>query len=710
MPEIFKCEINEQVCTTKQQLKRNQMKKTTILTCLLLASCIISLNAQLTYTPAKPVPGGTITFTYTPPENLFGPGDTITCEAQKWGLYEDDLAYESAIQNKWLNIKLKKTGTRYQGTLVTDALTRAVTLNFTSGQVKWEMADRKLVLASGKVDTNDSLGYVIPLYTIAGTEYNYANFFIGKYLKSYTFNQLGFSNAQKSADFFLRELEIYPDALGRIINDLAPVMKATNPAGFNTFITNELNKQFERGLDSASDYMMVATLAYYLNMAAVSGYFMEQGQAKFGESTWEATMSALYDEFHNEKDIHRKEVLMNNYIDKFINSSYEDKLSLAATGRSPRPVRFSFLHTLLENDMLDEHEKYRQQFNFSCKTTPLEVYQFRSELETLFALGKYQELTEQKARQYISFYKERLRLLSEGSFLPATADDSYLSADQLKRSTMNALIVLSDFCAAMYDQSGDYQKAFSYAGDAMNYQVMLWGNQRQNPDLNTRYSLLAEKVLPPAETRKAIGGLVAGGTWKPEMKEVLKRVYIQDTGSENGFEEYFFSLREPVLTDLSNELLKTMINEPSPAFELTDLEGKRVRLEDFKGKVVILDFWATWCGPCKASFPAMQKAVTAYANDPGVKFLFVNTFETRSKTRTDDVIKNEVATFLKDNSYSFHVLFDLDRKVAGTFKVTGVPTKLIIDGNGNIRYRIVGGGIDVTKVMDEMRIMIKSVQ
>jgi thiol-disulfide isomerase/thioredoxin len=709
MPEIFTCEINKQICTTKKQLKRNQMKKTTILTCLLLASCIISLNAQLTYTPAKPVPGGTITFSYTPPENLFGSGDTITCEAQKWGLYEDDIVFESMLQSKPLIIKLKKTGPGYEGTLPTDALTRAVTLNFTSGQVKFEMVDRKLVLTSGKVDTNDSLGYAIPLCTPEGTEQSYSNHFIGKYLRYYYLNQLGLSNAQKAADYFLRELELYPDAIGRVINDLAGALKPTDPAGFNTFITNELNEQFERGLNSAADYTLVAILTGMLNLKGVSGYLREQGQTKFGEKSWYETMSGLWDEFNAEKDIARKELLMNNYIEKFNNSSYEEKTSLSGTGGSPRPVRFSFLRTLLENDMLDEYEKYRQQYNFSCETTPLQVHEFRSELETLFALGKYQELTEQKARQYISFYKERLRLLSEGRPLPATADDSYLTTEEQKRGTMNALILFSDFCAAMYDKSGDYKKAFSYAADAIGYQEMMWGN-RKNADLNSRYSLLAEKVLPPAESRKEIESLVLVGAWKPDMKDALKRVYKQDTGSEKGFDEYFATLREPELAGLSKELLKTMINEPSPAFELTDLEGKKVRLEDFKGKVVILDFWATWCGPCKASFPAMQKAVTSYANDPGVKFLFANTFENKSKTRTDEVIKKEVADFLAANKYSFHVLLDFDKKVAGAFKVTGVPTKLIIDGNGNIRYRIVGAGTDETKVMDEMRIMIKSVQ
>jgi thiol-disulfide isomerase/thioredoxin len=693
----------------KKQQKTNQMKKIIFLTCLLLASCINMLDAQLTYTPLKPVPGGTITFSYTPPENLFGTTDTIICEAQKWGLYEDDLVYEAYRQYKSLIIKLKKVGTRYEGTLVTDPLTRAVTLNFTSGQVKWEMVDRKMVLASGKADTNDSLGYVIPLYTPEGTEQSYSNHFIGKYLKSYYLNQLGFSNAKKAAEYFLRELEIYPDAIGRVIGDLAGVLKATNPAGFNTFITNELNKQFERGLNSGSDYTLVATLAGMLNLKGVSGYFREQGQAKFGEKSWYETMSALWDEFDAEKDIARKEVLMNNYIEKFNNASYEDKTSLSGTGGSPRPVRFSFLRALLENDRIDEYDKYRQQYNFSCETTPSQYYEFRGELEALLALGKYPELTEQKTQKYISYYKERLRLLNEGRPLPATADDSYLTAGEQKRSTMNALLLFSDFCAAMYNQAGDDKKAFSYASDAISYQEMMGGN-RKNADLNTSYSLLAEKVLPPAESRKEIESLILTGAWKPEMKEALKRVYTQDTGSEKGFEEYFATLREPELADLSKELLKTMINEPSPAFELTDLEGKTVRLEDFKGKVVILDFWATWCGPCKASFPAMQKAVTAYANDPDVKFLFVNTFENKSKTRTDEVIRKDVVTFIKDNKYSFHVLLDLDKKVAGAFKVTGVPTKLIIDGNGNIRYRIVGAGTDENKVMDEMRIMIKSVQ
>jgi thiol-disulfide isomerase/thioredoxin len=74
-------------------------------------------------------------------------------------------------------------------------------------------------------------------------------------------------------------------------------------------------------------------------------------------------------------------------------------------------------------------------------------------------------------------------------------------------------------------------------------------------------------------------------------------------------------------------LAKELISQPAPAFSLVDLEGNKVSLAELKGKVVILDFWATWCAPCKKSFPAMQKALDKYKADPNVRFLFIDTWE-----------------------------------------------------------------------------------
>ncbi|MEI9957645.1 MAG: TlpA disulfide reductase family protein [Ferruginibacter sp.] len=70
-----------------------------------------------------------------------------------------------------------------------------------------------------------------------------------------------------------------------------------------------------------------------------------------------------------------------------------------------------------------------------------------------------------------------------------------------------------------------------------------------------------------------------------------------------------------------DDLAKTMLNEAAPKFALEDLDGKTVSLESLKGKVVIVDFWATWCGPCIASMPAMKTAQEKYKQRDDVVFV-----------------------------------------------------------------------------------------
>jgi len=114
-------------------------------------------------------------------------------------------------------------------------------------------------------------------------------------------------------------------------------------------------------------------------------------------------------------------------------------------------------------------------------------------------------------------------------------------------------------------------------------------------------------------------------------------------------------------------------------FSLTVLSGGSARLSDYKGKVVILNFWATWCPPCVAEMPSMENLYKQY-KDKGVEILAVDLREN----------VNTVRQFINNNGYTFPVLLDRDGRVGGLYGVEAIPTTYIIDREGKIAGRIVG--------------------
>lgn len=192
------------------------------------------------------------------------------------------------------------------------------------------------------------------------------------------------------------------------------------------------------------------------------------------------------------------------------------------------------------------------------------------------------------------------------------------------------------------------------------------------------------------------------------VKAKYKDTYIAVYGSDKGFKEHEKELLLSIKEKIRQDAIKHAIDQPAPLFTLTDVNGNKVSLADMKGKVVVMDFWATWCGPCKASFPSMQLAVNKYKNDADVKFVFIHTWEKGS----GDPVKG-AKDYVVNNNYTFHVLMDLrdpqtqQSAVASAYKVSGIPTKIVIDPSGNMRFNVSGFNGVPEVAVEELSAMIE---
>jgi len=115
---------------------------------------------------------------------------------------------------------------------------------------------------------------------------------------------------------------------------------------------------------------------------------------------------------------------------------------------------------------------------------------------------------------------------------------------------------------------------------------------------------------------------------------------------------------------------------PAVDFTVYTQDGEVVNLSDFYGKPIVVNFWATWCGPCKSELPAFEKLSTEYKDD--VVFMMVNLTDGAQET------VGSVSEFIMDNGYHFTVYFDTDMDAALTYGVYSIPATLFIDADGNI--------------------------
>ncbi len=123
-----------------------------------------------------------------------------------------------------------------------------------------------------------------------------------------------------------------------------------------------------------------------------------------------------------------------------------------------------------------------------------------------------------------------------------------------------------------------------------------------------------------------------------------------------------------------------MTGQPLPDLTLTAMDGKKVSLASYKGKVLFINLWATWCAPCRDEMPSMQKLYEQMKGE---------NFEMIAISIDKDGLK-AVEPFVKDLKLTFPILLDVEQKASGPFKITGVPETFLVSPEGTILHHLVG--------------------
>lgn len=136
------------------------------------------------------------------------------------------------------------------------------------------------------------------------------------------------------------------------------------------------------------------------------------------------------------------------------------------------------------------------------------------------------------------------------------------------------------------------------------------------------------------------------------------------------------------------------IGSPAPDWELPTATGEKVNLKSLRGKVVVLDFWASWCGPCRIAMPHMQKLHERFKNDPVV------VYGVNCRERAGGIEK--ALAFVKEKGFTYPQLIDANGQVANAFRVGGIPRFYVIDPDGKILHTSAGAGPQLEQVLSQV--------
>lgn len=612
---------------------------------LIIAGCTSKKLENFSFQPDYPQPSQEITLRYDPRGTPLEDAEKITllayCFPEGMPVVKD--------------VEMTKEKNNWKGSFVTDDTTLAVVVIFKSDELQ---------------DDHDKNGYQISLFTqdnkpIKGGLARQAQiaFYGGDYPLRLS------RDLEKAKDLFEKEFQQYPEQRQnlKILSGYWAAFYRTQQDSAAPMIKTELNQLAQKESKTVEELTLLFNWYYRINELRLAAKYEQELLVKDPKGSYAEYQRGR--QIYAEISIDKKCKLLEAYLRDFPESKMIESLHrhiISAYGKAGQYKQ--------AQEYLDRYVQEPSSNLFNLIAWNM--------MESEMNLERAVEL----AKNAVEKARTELKTKEKPSYFTQKEWQTYLNQDL--GSTLDT------YGFALY-KFGKVEKSVPIFEEAVKLTL------NKNIDIQERY---CRALYESGNIEKAFSKLEVLIQEKPKRESVrtlYKEAYVKLKGSDEGLAALLTKVDRDYREKQKAELKAQMLDKPAPAFTLNDLEGKSVSLKDYRGKIVILDFWAIWCGPCVRSFPAIQLFVNKYQSDENnIKFLFINSWE------RGDNIDQQVRNFIQRYKYTFHVLRDVENSVVSDYKVEGIPTKFIIDPEGLIRFQSIGYHGD-TQLIEELELMIE---